>query len=317
MANKTIPDLIEVTSPNTTDFLVIQNSGTTKKIQLLNIVPSSSITSSKLANASVTNNKLATVGAYTIKGRNESTSGSPEDLTVNQVKDMLGFPSTPFLTSVNVLSSDTLNLYWDAYTTSLSGNVIIENVSSQLSGTLVQDISATILNITSSQLSATLTQDISASIVTVKSVNSKTGVVLLTASDVGAAFEVHTHPASAISFLPFELGLAISDETTILTTGTAKTTFRMPRSVTLTSIKGSVGSASTSGAIQVDVNKNGSSILSTKLTIDETQKTSTTSSVPVVISDSNLTDDSEITVDVDSAGTNATGLKIWLLGTRA
>lgn len=247
MANKTIPDLIEVTSPNTTDFLVIQNSGTTKKIQLLNIVPSSSITSSKLANASVTNNKLATVGAYTIKGRNENTPGSPEDLTANQVKDMLGIPSTPLLTAVNVLSSDTLNLYWDSPTTTLSGNVNTQNL---------------------------------------------------------------------ITYLPFELSLNVTNETTILTTGTSKMTFRMPRSITLNMVKASLNTASTLGDVQVDINKNGSSILSTKLTIDVSEKTSTTAVVSAVISDQNLPDDSEITVDIDSAGTNAVGLKVWLLGTR-
>ena len=316
MANKTIPDLIEVTTPNTDDFFVIQNSGTTKKIQLQNIIPSSFITTSKLANSSVTNNKLATVGGYTIKGRNEDSVGSPKDLTVNEVKEMLGLPLTPFLTSVNVLSSDTLNLFWDASTTTLSGNVIIENISSQLSGTLVQDISATILNISSSELSATLIQDISASIVTVESVNGKTGAVVLTASDVGAAFDVHTHPASAIYSLPFELGINVTDETTTLSSGSAKTTFRMPRSITLESVKASVTNASTLGVIQIDVNKNGSSIFSTELTIDETQRTSTTASVPAVISDTDLVDDSEITIDIDLPGTDASGLKVWFLGTR-
>lgn len=56
-------------------------------------------------------------------------------------------------------------------------------------------------------------------------------------------------------------------------------------------------------------------MLSTKLTIDVGEKTSTTAAIPPVISDSSLADDEEITVDIDIAGTGAKGLKVFLLGT--
>jgi hypothetical protein len=35
-----------------------------------------------------------------------------------------------------------------------------------------------------------------------------------------------------------------------------------------------------------------------------------------VISDTALADDAEITIDIDTAGTGATGAKVWLIGTR-
>lgn len=114
---------------------------------------------------------------------------------------------------------------------------------------------------------------------------------------------------------PFELGIAVSDETTDLTTGTAKITFRVPRAVTLTAVRASINTVSSSGIVTVDINEAGVSILSTKLTIDVGEKTSTTAAVPAVISDSALADDAEITVDIDVAGTGAKGLKIWLIGT--
>ena len=119
--------------------------------------------------------------------------------------------------------------------------------------------------------------------------------------------------------LPFELVVACSDESTALTTGTAKITFRMPRGVTLTTVRASLTVAQTSGSIlTVDINEGGSTVLSTKLTIDNGEKTSTTAATPPVISDSSLADDAEMTIDIDQVGDGtAKGLKVTLIGTRA
>jgi len=115
---------------------------------------------------------------------------------------------------------------------------------------------------------------------------------------------------------PFELVVAASDETTALTAGTAKITFRMPRAVTLTSVRASLTTAQASGSIfTIDINESGTSILSTKLTIDNTEKTSTTAATPPVISDANLADDAEMTIDIDQIGNGtAKGLKVMLIG---
>jgi hypothetical protein len=112
--------------------------------------------------------------------------------------------------------------------------------------------------------------------------------------------------------------VAASDETTPLTAGTAQITFRMPRAVTLTAVRASLVTAQTSGSIlTVDIKKDGTSILSTKLTIDNGEKTSTTAATPPVISDAALADDALMTVDIDQVGDGtATGLKITLIGTR-
>jgi len=118
---------------------------------------------------------------------------------------------------------------------------------------------------------------------------------------------------------PFELVVAASDETTALTIGTNKITFRMPRAITLTAVRASLTTAQASGNIfTVDINEGGSSILSTKLTIDNTEKTSATAVTPPVISDASLADDAEITIDIDQVGNGtATGLKVMLIGTYA
>jgi len=110
--------------------------------------------------------------------------------------------------------------------------------------------------------------------------------------------------------------VAASDETTDLTTWTAKVTFRMPYAFTLTAVRASVTTAPVWSTIIVDINESWSTILSTKLTIDASEKTSTTAATPAVISDSALADDAEITVDIDQiwSGTAWTWLKIYLIG---
>lgn len=120
------------------------------------------------------------------------------------------------------------------------------------------------------------------------------------------------------------LEVACSDESTALTTGTAKVTFRMPFAMTLNAGEAGVrasltGAGSTSGTTTIDINEGGSTILSTKCTIDDGDLTSVGASSAVVVSDVNLADNSSITVDIDAVtgGADETGLKIQLIGTLA
>ena len=110
--------------------------------------------------------------------------------------------------------------------------------------------------------------------------------------------------------------VAVSDETTAITTGTAKVTFRMPYAMTLTKVKASLSTASTSGIPAVNLKESGTTVFSTTLTIDANEKTSETAATAAVISDANLADDAEMTIDIDTAGTGAKGLKVYLLGVR-
>jgi hypothetical protein len=108
--------------------------------------------------------------------------------------------------------------------------------------------------------------------------------------------------------------IAVGDETTAITTGTAKVTFRMPYALTLTAVKASLTAASSSGNPTVDIKENGTSILSTNLSIDASEKTSTTATTAAVISDPDLAADAEITIGIVTAGTGAAGLKVTLIG---
>ena len=89
--------------------------------------------------------------------------------------------------------------------------------------------------------------------------------------------------------------------------------------MTLTGVRASLTTAQTSGTIfTVDIIYNGVSVLSTKLTIDNTEKTSTTAAIPAVITTSALADDGEIRIDITQIGdSTAKGLKVTLLGTRS
>jgi hypothetical protein len=123
------------------------------------------------------------------------------------------------------------------------------------------------------------------------------------------------------------MGIALSDETTAITTGTSKVTIRAPFNMVLTSIpRASLATASTSDDPTVDINVGGTTILSTKLSIDANEKTSTTAATAAVRATAShtgwtgtgsspnyqITDDAEITFDIDTAGTGAKGLKIYL-----
>ena len=108
------------------------------------------------------------------------------------------------------------------------------------------------------------------------------------------------------------LMFALSDETTALTIGGAKLTARAPFACTVVNVRASLSTASSSGVVTVNIKEAGASIFSTLLTIDPGQKTSLTATAPAVISDSAVANDAELTFDIDTAGTGATGLKVSL-----
>lgn len=119
---------------------------------------------------------------------------------------------------------------------------------------------------------------------------------------------------------PFLLIVAVSDESTDLTTGVAKVTFRMPAAVTLTAVRGSVNTAPTGGTLLAfDVKESGTTIFSTKPTFDASEKTTTTAATPAVISDASIADDAEITINIDAVGSTVpgAGLKVAFIGVYA
>lgn len=114
------------------------------------------------------------------------------------------------------------------------------------------------------------------------------------------------------------IAIAASDEATALTAGTNKVRFINPFSTAfiVSAVVASLSTAQASGSIfTVDINEAGTTILSTKLTIDNTENNSSTAATAAVISDSSIAAYAEITVDIDQVGNGtAKGLKVYLIG---
>lgn len=101
--------------------------------------------------------------------------------------------------------------------------------------------------------------------------------------------------------------LALSDMTSDLVVGTGVAYFRAPFAFTITGVRASVFTAPTGSALQVDINKNGSTIMTTEVTIDATEKTSTTAAVPAVFNDTTIANDDEISFDITQIGSTIAG----------
>lgn len=122
--------------------------------------------------------------------------------------------------------------------------------------------------------------------------------------------------AASLASLAETLIIAVGDETTALTTGTAKVSFRMPWAFTLSSVRASLVTASSSGLPTINIKEAGTTIFSTKPTIDVSELTTVTAATASVLSDTSLADDALMTIDIDVAGTGAAGLKVVLIGYR-
>ena len=109
--------------------------------------------------------------------------------------------------------------------------------------------------------------------------------------------------------------IAITDTTSSVTTGPSKQTWFAPREFTLKDIRASVATQSSSGLVTVNVKKNGTTIFSTKLTIDANEDTSDTAATPYVFSTTAFAKDDKITFDIDTAGTGAVNLQVTMYKT--
>ena len=116
------------------------------------------------------------------------------------------------------------------------------------------------------------------------------------------------------------ISIALGNETTVLaaaSTSVPVVTYHMPYAFTLTNVKVGLTAAGTGAAlVTIDVHEAGTTVLSTKVTVDASEKTSATAATQPVISDSALAADSLIEIFVDLIDTNnvAAGAKVYLIG---
>ena len=114
------------------------------------------------------------------------------------------------------------------------------------------------------------------------------------------------------------IAIACGDEITATAAGTAVVTFHMPYAFTLTGVKAGVTTAPVGSVLTVDINEAGSTVLTTKLTIDAGELTSGSAATAAVIGGAGpaLADNALMTIDVDGVGssTAGAGLKVYLIG---
>lgn len=109
----------------------------------------------------------------------------------------------------------------------------------------------------------------------------------------------------------------LADSTTALTTGISKGgDYRISnRAITVKAVGAYVDTAATGATLlTIDINEAGTTIISTKITLDASEKTSETAATPPVISDASIAADAIVTFDIDAIGntTPGTGLVVWI-----
>lgn len=143
--------------------------------------------------------------------------------------------------------------------------------------------------------------------VTLNTIGSGASVVILGLDSTGKIVSGQTSTASVFD----SLGFAVSDETTAITSGTSKLSFRMPYQFQVTGVTAYLTTTGSTTTI-IDVNRQGSTIFSSPINLTSGQYTTTVTNLSSTI----LYDSDVITVDIDAAGTGAKGLKLWINGYR-
>ena len=110
--------------------------------------------------------------------------------------------------------------------------------------------------------------------------------------------------------------IPLSDEVTVLSGTGTKVTFKMPYTLNIKEIYAEVNTVSSLGIPTFNVKENGTTVFSTKVTIDVGAETSRTATTPYVLTDTSLLSGSVITIDIDATGTGTKGAKLWLIGRR-
>lgn len=105
---------VKIADGNVTTAKLVDNAVTTAKITDANV------TTAKVADNAVTNSKMADMAVNTIKGRVTTGTGDPEDLTVTQVRTLIGAGSG------NGLDADTVDTY-HASTSAGSNTIVVRN----------------------------------------------------------------------------------------------------------------------------------------------------------------------------------------------
>lgn len=235
----------------------------------------------------VTNAKLANMATATFKGRTTAATGDPEDLTVTQATAMLN------------------NFVGDSGSGGTKGLVPAPAAGDAAAGKFLKADGTWAVGSTVGAL-----DDLS----DVDTTGVSDGDVLT--FDSGSGDWIAAAPTGgggSTGTAEWTLTIAASDETTDLTTGDSKVTFFMPTDVTVSEVFTSVSGQSSSGNVTIDMRLNGSTVFSTPPSIQANEDTSLTGTV-AVMSVTDFDKGDKIEIDIDAAGTGASGLKVTIIG---
>jgi hypothetical protein len=111
------------------------------------------------------------------------------------------------------------------------------------------------------------------------------------------------------------IGIACSDETTVLTIG-QKVAMDMPHDFVITRVYASLTTAPSVSALTLDIEDEGTSLLNAVLSIGTSANNAETSTFASAATSYALSKGDLLTVDIDSVGTLNAGLKVFLEGYR-
>lgn len=273
------------------------------------------VLATSVGDGSITNAKMANVPANTFKGNNTGSAAPVQDLTLSQVKTLIGVSNVDNTSDaskpVSIAQQTALNLKADIASPTFTGTPLAPTATAGTSTTQLATTAFVQAGLAPKQELVQYREDGS---------NVGTSGQITSLNVTGPASTLsNTGSSATLQIRHFEtLVIALSAETGTINTATAAVTFRMPFPMFVQEVRASLVTAQTSGSlVTVDINENGTSIISTKLTFDNTERTTTTAATQPVISDTSLADDAEITIDVDQVGgTTAKGLKVTIKGYR-
>lgn len=111
-----------------------------------------------------------------------------------------------------------------------------------------------------------------------------------------------------------EYAVACSDLATALAPTTFCGYFRNTVAMEITNVFASLSQASTAGPVEVSIAVNGLPLLSTNITIDQGETTSTMAATPPVLAIVNVPAHSEFVVAIEDGGADALGLIVHVIG---